>query len=65
MQRAVLATERAAILMDFFEVTRQATYLVDARKAAGMAFAIYASAKTHSPEVDAVYGRLKSLKQKI
>jgi hypothetical protein len=64
MQRAILATERAAILMDFFEVTRQAEYLADARRTAGMAFAIYASAKIHSPELDAVYDRLRSLERK-
>jgi hypothetical protein len=64
MQRAVLATERAAILMDFFVARRQSAYLADARRAAGMAFAIYASARKDSPELDAVYNRLRSLEQK-
>lgn len=59
-QRAIISTERSAILMDLFEVRRSPDLLKEARKSAGMSFAI-----TQSEEVRAVYQRLKKLEDEI
>lgn len=55
-QKAVLATERAAALMDLFEIRRDQQLLSAARRCAGIAWAI-----SQSQETSLVYERLKSL----
>jgi hypothetical protein len=56
VQKAIIATERAAVLLDLFEAQRAPELLKEARKSAGMSFAI-----SQSEEVRAVYQRLKKL----
>lgn len=56
MQKAILATERAAVLLDLYEIRREPELLVEARRSAGMSFAI-----SQSDEVRAVYQRLRKL----
>jgi hypothetical protein len=56
MQKAILSTERAAVLLDLYEIQRDPGMLKDARKSAAMSFAI-----SQSDEVRAVYQRLKML----
>ncbi len=55
-QRAVLATERAAILLDLWEARRDPNLLIEARRYAGMAWA-----GSQSEEASMVYKRLEKL----
>ncbi len=55
-QRAVLATERAAILMDLWEARHDPNLLIEARCYAGMAYAV-----SQSEEASMVYRRLEKL----
>lgn len=56
MQKAILSTERAAVLLDLYEIQHEQDLLKEARKSAGMSFAI-----SQSEEVRAVYQRMKKL----
>lgn len=56
MQKAILSTERAAVLLDLYEFRHDPELLREARRSAGMSFAI-----SQSEEVRAVYQRLKKL----
>ena len=55
-QKAVLATERAAALLDLYNIRRDQSLLAQARRCAGIAWAI-----AQSNETSLVYQRLKSL----
>lgn len=55
-QKAVLATERAATLLDLFEIRSDSGLLCEARRCAGIAWAI-----SKSDETRLVYHRLKKL----
>jgi hypothetical protein len=58
-QRAVLATMRAAILMDLFEIRRDWQLLSEARKCANIAWAI-----SNSNETSLLYSRLQALESR-
>lgn len=57
-QRAILATERAATLLDVFEQNFDRSLLVEARECAGIAYSI-----EQSDEIKSLYNRLRALER--